>query len=233
MHYTLAQALDRVEDMAGAQRESEAALALVPAQPPSEVRTWAAATAARMNYSVGRMAEGDAAAEEALAAADVLGLDGAWADTAVSQARARGDGDPVASRAPDRGGAGSGPDAPATPTWRCGCCTTAPRSPSRPGRSSEALDWTRRATARARELGMEWAFYSAELRHLQVTALYMAGEWDASLAEADELARVPEMAAHVRAAGLLVQVGRGDPAARERLAWARGLDPAAERRTCC
>ena len=56
---------------------------------------------------------------------------------------------------------------------------------------------------------MEWAFYPAELRHLQVTALYMAGEWDASLAEADELARVPEMAAHVRAAGLLVQVGRG------------------------
>jgi DNA-binding CsgD family transcriptional regulator len=33
------------------------------------------------------------------------------------------------------------------------------------------------------------------------------------------------MAAHVRAAGLLVQVGRGDPAARERLSWARGLIP--------
>ena len=53
----------------------------------------------------------------------------------------------------------------------------------------------------------------------------MAGDWDASLAEADLLARVPEMAAHVRAAGLLVQVGRGDPAARERLAWARALIP--------
>ena len=71
---------------------------------------------------------------------------------------------------------------------------------------------------------MEWAFYPAELRHLQVTALYLAGEWDASLAEADELARVPEMAAHVRAAGLLVQVGRGDPAARR--GWrGRGLVP--------
>jgi DNA-binding CsgD family transcriptional regulator len=31
------------------------------------------------------------------------------------------------------------------------------------------------------------------------------------------------MASHVRAAGLLVQVGRGDPAARERIAWAAGL----------
>jgi DNA-binding CsgD family transcriptional regulator len=53
----------------------------------------------------------------------------------------------------------------------------------------------------------------------------MAGEWDASLAEADALSRVPEMAAHVRAAGLLVLVGRGDPAAVERLAWARSLVP--------
>ena len=52
-------------------------------------------------------------------------------------------------------------------------------------------------------------------------ALYLAGDWDASLAEADLLARVPDMAAHVRAAGLLVLVGRGDPAARERIGWAR------------
>jgi DNA-binding CsgD family transcriptional regulator len=37
------------------------------------------------------------------------------------------------------------------------------------------------------------------------------------------MARIPDMAAHVRAAGLLVLVGRGDPAAVERLAWARGL----------
>jgi DNA-binding CsgD family transcriptional regulator len=93
------------------------------------------------------------------------------------------------------------------------------------GRIDETLTWTRRATARARDLGIEWSFYPAELRHLQVTALYTAGEWDASLAEADLLARVPEMAAHVRAAGLLVQVGRGDPAARDRLAWARTLVP--------
>jgi DNA-binding CsgD family transcriptional regulator len=93
------------------------------------------------------------------------------------------------------------------------------------GRIDETLTWTGRATARARDLGIEWSFYPAELRHLQVTALYMAGEWDASLAEADLLARVPEMAAHVRAAGLLVQVGRGDPAARSRLDWARTLVP--------
>jgi DNA-binding CsgD family transcriptional regulator len=93
------------------------------------------------------------------------------------------------------------------------------------GRIAETLDHVRSATARARDLGIEWAFYPAELRYLQVTALYIAGEWDASLAEADLLARVPEMAAHVRAAGLLVLAGRGDPSARERLDWARALIP--------
>jgi hypothetical protein len=50
VHYTLAQAMVRVEDDAGAHRESTAAMALVPAEPPSEVRTWAAATHARMSY---------------------------------------------------------------------------------------------------------------------------------------------------------------------------------------
>ena len=80
---------------AGAYHESSAAMTLVPADPPSKVRTWAAATHARMSYSLGLMDEGDAAAEEALAAADKLGLDSAWSDTAVSQVRARADVDPV------------------------------------------------------------------------------------------------------------------------------------------
>jgi DNA-binding CsgD family transcriptional regulator/tetratricopeptide (TPR) repeat protein len=224
VHYTLAQAMVRVEDVAGAHRESSAAMALVPADPPSEVRTWAAATHARMSYSVGLMAEADEAADEALAAADALGLDSAWSDTAVSQMRARPDADPEEVRArldeallrARRSG-----DVDVEMRVLFNTATVAFEA----GRIDEALTWTHRATRRARDLGIEWSFYPAELRHLHVTALYMAGDWDASLAEADLLARVPEMAAHVRAAGLLVQVGRGDPAARERLDWARALLP--------
>ena len=139
VHYTLAQALVRVEDLAGAQRESEAAMALVPAEPPSEVRTWAAATAARMSYSLGRMAEGDAAAEEALAAADALGLDGAWSDTAVSQAR-RGGTATWWSRAPDGGGAAAGPALGRRGRGDAGPVQPRHRSPSRPGRSRRR--WT-------------------------------------------------------------------------------------------
>jgi DNA-binding CsgD family transcriptional regulator/tetratricopeptide (TPR) repeat protein len=224
IHYTLAQTMVRVEDLAGAYRESSAAMALVPADPPSEVRTWAAATHARMSYALGAMEEGDAAAEEALAAADALGLDSAWSDTAVSQVRARADADrEVVGRRLEEAlqRARRSGDVDVEMRVLFNVATLAFEA----GEIERTLEWSRRATARARDLGMEWAFYPAELRHLQVTALYMAGEWDASLAEADLLARMPEMAAHVRAAGLLVQVGRGDPAARQRLEWARGLIP--------
>ncbi|WP_089338488.1 helix-turn-helix transcriptional regulator [Blastococcus mobilis] len=224
VHYTLAQAMVRVEDDAGAYRESAAAMALVPAQPPSKVRTWAAATHARMSYSVGRNDEADAAAEEALAAADALGFDGAWADIAVTQVRARPGADPAEVRARL--------DEALIRARRSGNVEVEMRVlynlatvPFEAGRIGEALGWTRRGTRRARDLGVEWSYYPAELRHLHVTALYMAGDWDGSLAEADVLARVPEMSAHVRADGLLVLVGRGDPSARERIDWARSLIP--------
>ncbi|WP_456942617.1 ATP-binding protein [Geodermatophilus sp. SYSU D00525] len=219
LHSTLAQALGRIEDQAAALRESTAAMELVPAVPPSPVRTWAAATHARVCYDVGRRAEGDAAAEEALAAADALGLDGAWADVAVSLARSRG-GEELPARLEEvlaRARRSGDPDVEmrvlfnlAIVAYEAGC-------------SGETLRWSDTALARAAELGVEWSFYAAELRHLGVVSRYVVGDWDGSLALADRLARVPEMAAHVRAAGLLVQVGRGDPAAAERIAWARGL----------
>ncbi|MGY1846545.1 helix-turn-helix transcriptional regulator [Blastococcus sp. SYSU DS1021] len=222
LHYTLAQALVRLDDHTGGHRESSAAMALVPADPPSEVRTWAAATHARMCFALNLLAEGDAAAEEALAAADVLGLDSAWSDTAVSQVRSRPAADVEAVRrrldeALERARRSGDVDV----EMRAWFNLAIDRFEA--GDVAGSLALTEQATERARGLGVEWATYPAGLRHLRVTALYTAGEWDASLAEADLLARVPEMAAHVRAAALLVLVGRGDPAARDRLAWARSL----------
>ncbi|MGY1606637.1 helix-turn-helix transcriptional regulator [Geodermatophilus sp. SYSU D00700] len=219
VHYTLAQALARIEDQASAVRETTAAMALVPATPPSPTRTWAAATHARACYEVGRRAEGDAAAEEALAAADALGLDSAWADVAVSLARSRG-GDGLATRLEEalvrarRSG-----DADVEIRVLFNLAIVAYEG----GAVQETLRWSDEGLTRARVLGVEWSFYAAELRHLGVVSRYVLGDWDGSLALADRLARVPEMAAHVRAAGLLVQVGRGDPSAAARIAWARGL----------
>lgn len=224
VHYTLAQAMVRVEDDAGAYRESAAAMALVPAQPPSEARTWAAATHARMAYSVGRYDEAYAAVDEALAAADALGFDSAWADIAVTQARARPGVDPdeVLARLDQalvRARRSGDVDVEMRVLFNLATVTF------EAGRIADALEWTRQGTRRARDLGVEWSYYAAELRHVHVTALYFAGDWDDSLAEADLLARVPDMSAHVRADALLVLVGRGDPAARARVDWARGLVP--------
>src|SRR4029453_16442967 len=153
-----------------------------------------------------------------------LGLDSAWSDTAVSQVRSRADVDPTSvqrrlDEALQRAQRSGDVDVEMRVLYNH--ATVAFEA----GRIEDTVAWTRRATGRARDLGIEWSFYPAESRHLQVTALYMAGDWDASLAEADLLARVPEMAAHVRADGLLVLVGRGDPTARARLDWARALVP--------
>ena len=222
VHYTLAQGLARIEQQAEALAESSAAMRLVPAQPPSVVRTWAAATHARTLYALGRVEEGLAVAEEALAAADALGLDSAWADTAVSLARLRGAGDLPTVRARlqearARAQRSGDPDVEMRVWFSLAIVA------HEAGELAETLEHTGAGLARARALGVEWSFYGAELRHLEVVARFATGDWDGSLAAADELARVPDMAAHVRADALLVLVGRGDPAARARLAWAQGL----------
>jgi DNA-binding CsgD family transcriptional regulator/tetratricopeptide (TPR) repeat protein len=224
LHYTLAQALLWVQDPVAAHRESGLAMALAPADPPSEVRTWAAATHARVSYSLGSLDEGDAAAEEALATADALGLDSAWSDTAVSQIRSRSivDPDDVRRRLDEllaRAVRSGDLDVEMRVLYNLAIVAF------EAGRVDETLAWAARASRRAYEAGIEWSFYAAELRHLGVTARYVAGDWDGSLADADQLARVPEMAAHVRAAGLLVLVGRGDPTARARLEVAEVLVP--------
>jgi DNA-binding CsgD family transcriptional regulator len=221
-HYTLAQALTRIEEAGEALVESTAAMELVPADPPSVVRTWAAAVHARTLYSLGRVVEGDVAAVEALVAADALDLDGAWADTAVSLARLQDSGNLPTLRtrlheARERAERSGDPDVE-TRVWFSLAIVA-----YEAGEVAETLEHAVAGLARARTLGMEWSFYGAELRHLEVVARYARGDWDGSLQAADALARVPEMAAHVRADGLLVLVGRGDPQARERLAWAQGL----------
>jgi DNA-binding CsgD family transcriptional regulator len=194
-------------------------MALVPATPPSPVRTWAAATHARTSWSLGRRAEAEAAAREALAAADALGLDSAWADTAVSLAR-MGGGDDLTGRLEEalvRARRSGDTDVELRVLFNL---ATVPYEAGDVGAALRRVDT---ALARAAELGVEWSFYGAELRHLGVAARYVSGDWDGSLELAEGLARVPQMAAHVRAAGLLVLVGRGDPTAAERVVWARGL----------
>jgi len=78
--------------------------------------------------------------------------------------------------------------------------------------------------ARATATGLTFSPYGLETRVLQVIALYMAGDWDASL-EAAELvgAAAPDtVLARLAAASLYVEVARGLPGAVERVAQLRG-----------
>jgi DNA-binding CsgD family transcriptional regulator/tetratricopeptide (TPR) repeat protein len=223
VQYTLAQLLIWLDDLPGAHAASSAALALVPAEPPSSERAWSLAAHVRSSVYVGRRIDAEAAAAEALAAADALGLDGVWADVAVSMARTMEGEDPAAAQArleEALARARRSGDVDVEMRVLFNLAITAHEQ----GRLTDALEWTSVATERARGLGVEWSFYPAELRHLHIVTAYVAGEWDSSLADVERISRLPDTAAHVRAASLLVLVGRGDPAARERLAWAGGLN---------
>ncbi len=223
VQYTLAQALIRVDDLAGAEAASAAALELVPAQPLTADRVWATATRARTAWSVGGEPDvARAAAAEALAGAEELGLDSAWSDTTISLARMTEEGDP-ATRTADlteaRHRARRAGDVDVELRAAFNLATIAYEG----GDLAAAVSHAGPALARAVALGAGWSFYGAELRYLQVLAQLHAGDWDAARATADELARVPDTAAHVRVAGLHVAIGRGADV-REQVdqAWAVG-----------
>ncbi|MCO7221649.1 AAA family ATPase, partial [Klenkia sp. PcliD-1-E] len=207
--YTLAQALIRVDDLPGAVDASAAALDLIPAHPLTADRVWATAARARTAWSVNTdPAAARAAALEALAGAEQLGLESAWSDTMISLARMTGEGDPGARTADlvealQRARRAGDLDVELRAAFNL--ATIAYES----GDLAAAVAHARPALARAAALGAGWSFYAAELRYLQVLAQLHGGEWDAALAAADELARVPDTAAHVRVAGLHVAIGRG------------------------
>jgi DNA-binding CsgD family transcriptional regulator len=88
------------------------------------------------------------------------------------------------------------------------------------GDVAQALDQLPRAVDLAERKGLTWSPYGVEARVVYVIALYVAGQWDASL-EAAALAgaRPPDVAAaRLATAGLYVLVGRGDAAAAARVA---------------
>ena len=83
-----------------------------------------------------------------------------------------------------------------------------------------ALEQLPEAIALADSRGLTWSAYGLEARFLQVIALYVAGEWEASEDAAKLAGRRPPdtAAARLAAAGLYVLVGRGDAAAPDRIA---------------
>ena len=213
----LAQALTRVDDLAGAVVASSRAMELVPAEPVTPERVWAAATRARTAWATGGAdAEAQAVAREALAGAEQLGLEDAWSDVVISLARMTESGDPVArtaalTEALERARRAGDVDVELRAAYNLSSIAY------EDGDLGAAAGWIDPAVARSVALGVEWSFYAAELRFLQVLVRLARGDWAGAQATAEELARVPDTAAHVRVAGLHVAVARGAEGVREQV----------------
>ena len=214
----------------GADRPEEAfevtgeALEMVPAEPPTGLRVWAAATRARSAINLDRQPEGKRWAEEALAGARALGLAEAEADALTSLALvAETEGNSTESQArlaEARDRARESGDLSVELRARYNLAASYYYA----GDVTTALANMDAAVARASETGLTFSAYGLETRVLQVIARYVTGDWDGSL-EAAELAGdgAPDIVlARLAAAALYVEVGRGLPTATERVTQLRG-----------
>jgi DNA-binding CsgD family transcriptional regulator len=212
---------DRPED---AYEVTGEALDMVPADPPTRVRVWAAATRARSAISLDKEPEAKSWAEEALAGARTLGLVEAEADALASLALvAESEGDSALSQARlaearDRAAAACDLSVEQRAIYNLAA------SHYYAGDVATALEIVDAGVARATATGLTFSAYGLETRVLQVIARYVAGDWDASM-EAAELAgdAAPDtVLARLAAAALYVEVARGLPTAAERVAQLRG-----------
>ena len=214
----------------GADRPEEAyqataqALELVPADPPTPTRVWAAATHARSAMNLDRDDEAWQSAEEALAGARALDLADAEADalaTLALGAEAAGDSRAAQGRlAEARDRAIAAGDLAVELRIRYNLAS----SHYYAGEVAAALEVLDEGVERASSTGLTFSAWGLELRVLQVIARYVAGDWDGSL-EAAELAgdQTPDsVVARLAAAALYVEVGRGRPEAVERVRQLRG-----------
>jgi DNA-binding CsgD family transcriptional regulator len=199
------------------------ALAMVPAEPPTPVRVWAAATRGRSAMVLDEDAEAKERAEEALAGARALGLADAEADALATLALlAESEGDSALAQerlaeARDRARAACDLSVEMRATYNLGA------SHFYAGEIGPALEKIGAGVARATETGLTFSAYGLEIRVLQVIALYVAGDWDGSLEAAELAATAPDIVlARLAEAALYVEVGRGLPEAMERVAALRG-----------
>jgi DNA-binding CsgD family transcriptional regulator len=224
----------RFED---ALRARASAVALVPAEPPTRLRARVTAAMAQALINAGRQEEARRWCDEALKVARAIGSGEEEADVLVTQGMIENQDDPASAR----------------PLYAAGRARAAAAgNPEIESRALQDLAWLEfelgnLAAARAvfdegveltQRTGLGWSELGITVRQGQRLVRYEAGDWDDSERLA---AAVPELApalAVVRlgAAALLVEVGRGRPAAAKRLgdlAALAGLDPVIDVEVAC
>lgn len=215
LHHRLAHHLNNTEDAVGALAAAEAAIRLAPAG--TEAAAWAEATAARALFALSRFEPAREHAERAQALACELDLAGVQADAIISLARL----DQITGRGGD---SGSQLAVAVERAREAGHVPTELRATYNlasyvygGGDVRAALDLCEQALVRCAELGVTWSPYGLEIRALQVTALFVIGDWTGSVRAAQLGGERPPdaMAARLRAAALYVAVASGAPEAAE------------------
>jgi DNA-binding CsgD family transcriptional regulator/tetratricopeptide (TPR) repeat protein len=216
----------RIEE---ALRAQASAVALVPAQPPTRLRARVTAAMAQALINAERQDEARRWCDEALTVARAIGSAEEEADILVTQGMIEEHDDPASAR----------------PLYAAGRARAAAAgNPEIESRALQDLAWLEfdlgnLAAARAvfdqgveltQRTGLGWSDIGITMRRGQCLVRYEAGDWD----ECERLAAaVSELApalvvVELGAAALLVEVGRGRPAAAKRLrdlAALAGLDP--------
>ncbi|MHB9758656.1 helix-turn-helix transcriptional regulator [Streptomyces sp. BYX5S] len=211
VRYTLAGNLIRIDNPEAAFTYSSEALGLIPADPPSHTWVWAAATHVMAARYVGRDADAERVARQALDVAERLRLTDAQADLLVSL---------VGLEPHDRG----------TPRGRerlRDALALARTSGNLPvemralynlavgayesGALDECLTWLGEGLDGARRAGLLSSPYALELRYLQSLLLYTLGRWDeCARAAAADAELLPAAGAFATAPALYVALARGD-----------------------
>ncbi len=205
------------------------ALALVPPDPPSELRARLAGTHARASLHHQRLEEAGRWAEEAVVLAGRLGLAAVAADAAATLAGLSQDdvGLDAALAALEAGRRDARRVADLAAELRA--LHNLARLNYRAGRLPAARVAFAEVAGRAAERGRPWAPYAIESRVHGVVVAYLLGDWDDALALAEVTGEPPVVAsAMLRASRLAVDAGRGTTAAVADLAL---LDPAWDRDT--
>ena len=219
-------AAGRIEE---AVRARASAVDLVPAQPPTRLRARVTAAMAQALINAERQDEARRWCDEALTVARAIGSAEEEADVLVTQGMIEEHDDPASAR----------------PLYAAGRARAAAAgNPEIESRALQDLAWLEfdlgnLAAARAvfdegveltQRTGLGWSDIGITMRRGQCLVRYEAGDWD----ECERLAAaVPGLApalavVELGAAALLVEVGRGRPAAAKRLrdlAALAGLDP--------
>ncbi|ARP73618.1 helix-turn-helix transcriptional regulator [Streptomyces pluripotens] len=222
VRYTLAGNLLTVDSLTAAYRYSSEALAMIPADPPSQTWVWAAATHVAVARQVGEDETALRVARQALRVAEELGVTAARADLLISLANVEGGGRKTAEGRERLGQARELARAAGNAPVELRALFSLAVAAFESGNLQECPALLADGLDRARCSGLLSSPYPLEMRYLQLLVMYTLGHWDDCVRTAAKAAAAlpPVGGSFATSPALYVALARGEQSV---LARARAL----------